>query len=104
MNIRSITKCLMPIFVGALFAGCGSTQSSRMYLLNAPVNMSVQGSPREHLQDAKIVVTRIQIPKHLDRAMIDYFHIDIMDGHFVPNLALNFDIVKQINNYYYHSY
>jgi len=31
---------------------------------------------------------------------IDYFHIDIMDGHFVPNLALNFDIVKQINNYY----
>ena len=33
---------------------------------------------------------------NLDRAMIDYFHIDIMDGHFVPNLALNFDIVKQI--------
>jgi len=37
---------------------------------------------------------------NLDRAMIDYFHIDIMDGHFVPNLALNFDIIKQINNYY----
>ena len=33
---------------------------------------------------------------NLDRVMIDYFHIDIMDGHFVPNLALNFDIVKQI--------
>jgi ribulose-phosphate 3-epimerase len=32
----------------------------------------------------------------LDRAMIDYFHIDIMDGHFVPNLALNFDFIKQI--------
>jgi len=37
---------------------------------------------------------------NLDRAMIDYFHIDIMDGHFVPNLALNFDIIKEINNYY----
>jgi len=33
---------------------------------------------------------------NLDRAMIDYFHIDIMDGHFVPNLALNFDLIRQI--------
>ena len=32
----------------------------------------------------------------LDRAMVDYFHIDIMDGHFVPNLALNFDLIRQI--------
>jgi len=33
---------------------------------------------------------------NLDRAMVDYFHIDIMDGHFVPNLALSFDLIRQI--------
>jgi len=33
---------------------------------------------------------------NLDRAMVDYFHIDIMDGHFVLNLALSFDLIRQI--------
>lgn len=26
----------------------------------------------------------------------DIYHIDVMDGHFVPNLALSFDFVKQL--------
>jgi D-allulose-6-phosphate 3-epimerase len=26
----------------------------------------------------------------------DLYHIDIMDGHFVPNLALSFDFIKQL--------
>lgn len=29
----------------------------------------------------------------------DYYHIDIMDGHFVPNLALSFDFIKQLRAY-----
>ncbi len=33
----------------------------------------------------------------LDRAKVDLFHIDIMDGHLVPNICLNFDIVKQVS-------
>jgi len=28
----------------------------------------------------------------------DIYHVDIMDGHFVPNLALSFDFVKQLRN------
>jgi ribulose-phosphate 3-epimerase len=32
----------------------------------------------------------------LDRAGVDLFHIDVMDGHFAPNLAMNLDTVKQI--------
>jgi D-allulose-6-phosphate 3-epimerase len=29
----------------------------------------------------------------------DFYHIDIMDGHFVPNLALSFDFIKQLREY-----
>lgn len=29
----------------------------------------------------------------------DIYHIDIMDGHFVPNLALSFDYVKELSKH-----
>lgn len=29
---------------------------------------------------------------------VDYYHVDIMDGHFVNNLALSSDFVKQVKN------
>jgi D-allulose-6-phosphate 3-epimerase len=29
----------------------------------------------------------------------DLYHIDIMDGHFVPNLALSFDFIKQLRSH-----
>lgn len=36
--------------------------------------------------------------EEMDRAKVDLYHIDIMDGHYVPNLSLNFDMVKQIRS------
>jgi len=35
--------------------------------------------------------------EQLERARADVFHIDIMDGHFVPNIALSFDLTERIS-------
>ena len=34
--------------------------------------------------------------RQLEEAKIDYIHVDMMDGTFVPNLALDFTILKAV--------
>ncbi len=36
--------------------------------------------------------------KELEKAEVEYLHIDIMDGHFVPNITLGFDFIKALKN------
>ena len=35
----------------------------------------------------------------MDRAKVASYHIDIMDGNFVPNYCLNFDYLRAVSSY-----
>lgn len=36
--------------------------------------------------------------RELERAPVEFFHLDIMDGNFVPNLGLSLDLAKQLKS------
>lgn len=37
----------------------------------------------------------------LEEKKIDYFHCDVMDGHFVPNLMLSTELIRAVKQRYH---
>lgn len=35
--------------------------------------------------------------RELERAGVEFFHLDIMDGHFVPNIGLSLDLIRRLH-------
>jgi uncharacterized lipoprotein YmbA len=70
MNNARTVPVLWIAVASLILAGCASSPTSHMYLLQPKEDIAVAAVFYEHLQNAKICVEPVRVPNHLDRPVI----------------------------------
>jgi uncharacterized lipoprotein YmbA len=67
---KHIAQGLISLFAATLISGCANTQTSRLYILHSPSDITSISKEIKPISGLHIAVERIRIPKYLERPTV----------------------------------